>query len=92
MSTRLATPAPITTTTSSSNHNDDDNDLGWEGWGWAMPSPSPTANIAIPRTVEGLCALPAAAVREGGAYARYYRRVVLGPSIANLWCWTLASR
>lgn len=98
MAVRLATPAPFPPPSAGADA------LGWEGWGWEAPSSSSSAaaasataggdsssrnsSLAIPHTLEGLCALPAAALRDGdddGGYARWYRRVVLGAFRAGSW-------
>ena len=89
LATRLATPAPFpsssTTAAATAAANaaaapaatSPPGDLGWEAWGWETTA-SPSPALAIPRSLEGLCALPASALREGGAYASWYRRAVLG--------------
>lgn len=84
MALRLASPTPFPPPTGPDQRDRAGADvLGWEGWGWEAPSAGNGSSMAIPNTLEGLCALPAAALREGGGgYAGWYRRVVLGACTA----------
>lgn len=88
MALRLASPAPFPPPTGPDQRDPAGADvLGWEGWGWEAPSAGNGSSMAIPNTLEGLCALPAAVLREGaGGYAGWYRRVVLGGFTALVGC------